>query len=95
VEFLEVWNLLLEVELHEQIEDRHVFMLAANGQYEALFIGSVHFESANQICKSGLRLRACLKAKYFKTMVLEYYGFKMSCHNRSIFYSTLRACLVT
>jgi hypothetical protein len=43
VEFLEVWDLILEVELHEQIEDRHVFMLATNGQYsskavyEALF----------------------------------------------------------
>jgi hypothetical protein len=57
------------VELYEQIEDRHVFMLAANGQYsskavyEALFIGSVHFEpaSANRFWKSW----ATAKCKFF------------------------------
>jgi hypothetical protein len=67
VEFLEVWDLILEVELHEQIEGRHVFMLATNGQYsskavyEALFLGSVHFEPAKRIWKSW----APAKCKFF------------------------------
>jgi hypothetical protein len=67
VEFLEVWDLIVEVELHEQIEDRHVFMLATNGQYspktvyEALFLGFVHFEHANRIWKSW----APAKCKFF------------------------------
>ena len=35
VDYLHLWNLLLTAELRPNVEDKHIFRLAANGKYSA------------------------------------------------------------
>ena len=35
VDYLHLWNLLLTVELRQNVEDKHILRLAANGKYSA------------------------------------------------------------
>jgi hypothetical protein len=50
VEYIQVWDLLLEVQLQLEVEDIHKWRLAASGQnsakssYESLFLGATSFE---------------------------------------------------
>lgn len=49
MDYLHLWNLLSEFVLHPNVEDKHIFSIAANGvysakaAYEGLFTGSVSF----------------------------------------------------
>jgi hypothetical protein len=58
VDYLHLWNLLLTAELGQNVEDKHIFRLAANGKYsakfayEGFFIGSVPFEPYERIWKT-------------------------------------------
>lgn len=58
LEFLEVWDLLMEVDLQEGIPDRHIWRFSNSGEYSAksayeiLFQGAVYFGPAQRIWKS-------------------------------------------
>jgi hypothetical protein len=58
VEYIQVWDLLLEVQLQPEVEDIHKWRLAASGQYsaksnyESLFLGATSFEPCERIWKS-------------------------------------------
>ena len=58
VEYLQLWDLLEGVELQSEIEDTHIWNFSASGNfttksaYEALFIGSIHFEPWERIWKT-------------------------------------------
>jgi hypothetical protein len=57
-DFLRLWDLVAQVDLYPEKEDKHIFRLAANGKYsakaayEGLFLGSVEFEPFEQIWKT-------------------------------------------
>jgi hypothetical protein len=59
VEFLQLWDILTQVQLQPDTRDRHSFRLASNGNYsaksayESLFVGSVLFDPFERIWKSG------------------------------------------
>jgi hypothetical protein len=61
-DFLCLWDMVAQVDLCLDKEDKHIFRLAANGKYSAkaayerLFLGSVEFEPYERIGKLGLRL---------------------------------------
>jgi hypothetical protein len=58
VDYIQVWDLLLEVQLQPEVEDIHKWRLAASGQYsakssyESLFLGATSFEPCERIWKS-------------------------------------------
>jgi hypothetical protein len=71
-DFLRLWDLVAQVDLYPDKEDKHIFWLAANGKYsakaayEGLFLGSVEFEPFELINKSIFFLllfteRACFR----------------------------------
>ena len=66
-EYLQLWDLLEGVELQSEIEDTHIWSFSASGNfttksaYEALFIGSIHFEPWERIWKTW----APSKCKFF------------------------------
>lgn len=49
VEFLQLWDLLMDFQLQPEVEDRHIWRLSSNGQYSAksaydgFFLGSTLF----------------------------------------------------
>jgi hypothetical protein len=57
-DFLRLWDLVAQVHLYPDKEDKHIFRLAANGKYsakaayEGLFLGSVEFEPFERIWKT-------------------------------------------
>jgi hypothetical protein len=58
VEYLQLWNILCEVELQLDVSDSHFWRLATSGKfsvksaYEGLFIGSMKFEPYERIWKT-------------------------------------------
>lgn len=54
-DYLQLWDLLSDVELQPQVDDCHTFRFASNGKYSAkvayncLFFGSIQFEHCEQI----------------------------------------------
>lgn len=73
VDYLHLWNLLLAAELRQNVEDKHIFRLAANGKYsaksayEGLFIGSIPFEPYERIWKTW----APPKCRFFMWLVAQ------------------------
>jgi hypothetical protein len=57
-DFLRLWNIVAQVELQLNKEDKHIFRLSANGKYsakaayEGLLLGSVQFEPDERIWKT-------------------------------------------
>lgn len=58
VEYLLIWDLLLDIELHPEVEDSHIWKLSLSGQYsaesayEGFFFGSTHFGPWERIWKT-------------------------------------------
>uniref|UniRef100_A0A0A9CGX0 Reverse transcriptase zinc-binding domain-containing protein n=1 Tax=Arundo donax TaxID=35708 RepID=A0A0A9CGX0_ARUDO len=58
VDYLHLWDLLSDVQLQPEVEDRHIGRLASHGQYsaksayESLFLGSTLFEPWERIWKT-------------------------------------------
>jgi hypothetical protein len=58
VEYIQLWDLLLEVQLQPEVDGTHKWRLAASGQYSAkssydnLFMGATLFEPCDRIRKS-------------------------------------------
>ena len=58
LEYLQLWELLDNVELQPDLEDTHIWQFSNTGQYstkstyEAFFIGSTHFSPWERIWKS-------------------------------------------
>jgi hypothetical protein len=58
IEYIQVWDLLLEVQLQPEVDDTHKWRLVASGQYLAkssydnLFMGATLFELCERIWKS-------------------------------------------
>jgi hypothetical protein len=58
VEYLQLWNILGEVELQPDARDSHLWRFAANGKfsvksaYEGLFHGSIEFEPFERVWKT-------------------------------------------
>jgi len=54
-EYLELWDILAEVELQEGVSDKHIWRLSASGLYTAksaydtLFVGSISFAPYERI----------------------------------------------
>ena len=50
IEYLHLWNILSNIHLQPEVEDRHIWKLASNGQYsaksayEGFFLGAITFE---------------------------------------------------
>ncbi|WVZ81464.1 hypothetical protein U9M48_028839 [Paspalum notatum var. saurae] len=71
-EYLNLWNLLVEVELQENVQDTHRWRLTSSGQYLSksayinLFQGSIVFEAWERLWKSW----APNKCKFFMWLVL-------------------------
>jgi hypothetical protein len=55
VGYIQVWDLLLEVQLQPEVDDTHKWRLAASGQYstklsyESVFMGATLFELCDRI----------------------------------------------
>jgi hypothetical protein len=58
VDYLHLWNLISDFELLPDVEDKHIFSIAANGAYlaktayEGLFTGPVHFSHYERVWKT-------------------------------------------
>jgi hypothetical protein len=58
VEYIQMWELLLDIQLQPEVEDTHVWRLSANGKYSAksgydhLFMGATIFKPCERIWKS-------------------------------------------
>jgi hypothetical protein len=58
VEYLQLWDLLSDVKLQPEIEDKHVFSIASDGNYsakvayEGLFMGSIYFSHYSRVWKT-------------------------------------------
>jgi hypothetical protein len=57
-DFLDLWDVILTVNINPQREDKHIFSFAHNGKYsakvayESLFIGSTYFEHCDRVWHS-------------------------------------------
>ncbi|WVZ76088.1 hypothetical protein U9M48_024090, partial [Paspalum notatum var. saurae] len=66
-DYLHLWDLLSDLQLQLEVEDRHIWKLSPNGQYsaksayEGLFLGAILFEPWKKIWKS----RAPPKCRFF------------------------------
>jgi len=55
IEYLHLWNILSNIYLQPEVEDRHIWKLASNGQYsaksayEGFFLGAITFEPWERI----------------------------------------------
>jgi hypothetical protein len=71
VEYLQLWDLLMNFQLQPEVEDRHVWRLSSNGQYSAksaydgFFLGSTIFGPWERIWKSW----APPKCRFFMWLV--------------------------
>jgi hypothetical protein len=58
VDYLHLWNLILDFEMQPDVKDKHILSIAANGAYsakaayEGLFTGSVHFGHYERVWKT-------------------------------------------
>jgi hypothetical protein len=58
VEYIQLWELLLDIQLQPKVEDTHFWRLSANGKYSAksrydhLFMGATLFKPCERIWKS-------------------------------------------
>jgi hypothetical protein len=61
IEYLRLWNILNDVELHQGVQDSHSWRFTSSGQfsvkskYEDLFCGSVKFEPFERVWKAWAR----------------------------------------
>jgi hypothetical protein len=58
VDYIQVWDLLIDFQLQSEVEDYHIWRMATNGQYSAkssydsLFLGASLFKPHERIWKS-------------------------------------------
>jgi hypothetical protein len=80
IDFLHLWEALTDFQLHPDIEDRHIFSIAPDGNYsakvayEGLFLGSCSFLHHKRIWKSWMPP----KCHFFLWLVA---------HNRPVWFS--------
>jgi hypothetical protein len=71
IEYLELWDTISNVELHEGVQDRHFWRLSASGEYtaksarDAFFQGAIYFRPYERIWKSW----APPKCRFFMWLV--------------------------
>jgi hypothetical protein len=71
MEYLELWDIISTVELHEGSQDKHIWRLSASGEYtaksayDAFFQGTIYFRPYDRIWKSW----APPKCRFFMWLV--------------------------
>jgi len=71
VDYLHLWDLLMDFQLQPEVEDRHLWRRSSNGQYssklayEGFFLGSILFGPCERIWKSW----ALPKCRFFVWLV--------------------------
>ena len=71
MEFLELWDIISNVELHGGIQDKHIWRLSASGEYrtksayEAFFQGAIYLRPYERIWKSWLLPNAVFSCRWF------------------------------